>query len=47
MICHLLGGEVPLAFVVLTTDAKNRAEKSVIAAEEIKKTIVKVREGFF
>ena len=42
MICHL-GGEVPLAFVVLTADAKNRAEKSAIAAEEIKKSIIRVR----
>ena len=41
---HNLGGEVPLAFVVLTTDAKNRAEKSTNAAEEIKKSIIKVRE---
>jgi len=34
-------GEVPLAFVVLTADAKNRVEKGAITAEEIKKSIMK------
>lgn len=42
MICHP-DGEVPLAFVVLTATAENRAEKSAIDAEEIKKSIIKVR----
>ena len=32
-----------MAFVVLRADAKDRAEKSAIAAAEIKKSIIKVR----
>lgn len=36
------GGEVPLAYVVLTADASKRASQSKAAAEEIKASIIKV-----
>lgn len=36
------GGEVPLAYVVLTADASQRANKSKAATEGIKASIIKV-----
>lgn len=38
----ILGGEVPMAFVVLTADAARRAERDPRVAEGIKESIVKV-----
>ena len=41
---HQTGGEIPLAFIVLTSEASIRAAKDKNTAEEIKASIIKVNE---